>query len=84
MKVRKKPVTVEAVRIGWENLEEVCEFVGGDGMILASPDRISVHVDTLEGLMVAHEGSYLIRGVKGELYPCKADIFDETYEKVDQ
>lgn len=40
-------------------------------------------VNTLEGLMVAGPGDYLIRGIKGELYPCRQDIFEETYERVD-
>lgn len=39
---------------------------------------------TLEGQLLASPGDYIIRGVKGELYPCKPDIFDATYEKVDE
>ena len=42
-----------------------------------------VEIETLEGIMKANKGDWIIRGVKGELYPCKPDVFDMTYEKVD-
>ena len=40
-------------------------------------------IETLEGTMKANKGDWIIKGVKGELYPCKPDVFEETYEKVD-
>jgi hypothetical protein len=43
---------------------------------------LALAIPTLEGLMIAHEGDWVIKGVKGELYPCKPDIFDATYEPV--
>lgn len=44
--------------------------------------RTTLSITTLEGTMVAQEGDYIIRGVQGEIYPCKPDIFDKTYEKI--
>jgi len=45
-------------------------------------DEMGLQIPTLEGIMIARELDYIIRGVKGELYPCKPDIFEMTYEKV--
>ena len=47
-----------------------------------NPDRMGLLIPTLKGLMIGAEGDYIIRGVKGELYPCKPDIFAATYEAV--
>lgn len=41
-----------------------------------------MRIPTLEGVMIAREGDYIIRGIEGELYPCKPDIFEKTYERV--
>lgn len=46
--------------------------------------RIGLHIPTLEGLMLGVEGDWIIRGVKGELYPCKPDIFEATYESISE
>ena len=81
MRFRKKPVVVEAIQ--WdgdlstvEKLMEgsTCESVEQD---LCDPALVIV---TLEGKMRAEVGDWIIRGVKGELYPCKPDIFAQTYE----
>ncbi len=94
-KFRKKPVVIEAVQLRWENWSEMCEFAdvgkleegkptgvekGADGEPL--PNGLGLAIPTLEGLMVAQEDDWVIRGVKGELYPCKPDIFEATYEEV--
>ena len=97
-KFRKKPVVIEAVRLGWDTWGEMCThagvgklsdgqpegcYVGPDGKPREgheTSDRIGLHIPTLEGLMLGVEGDYIIRGVKGELYPCKPDIFAATYE----
>ena len=82
MKFRKKPVEVEAVRFTGENLAEIAEFVGEmppTGMLAASVYEIR----TLEGNMFASPGDWIIRGVQGEFYPCKPDIFEQTYEAVE-
>jgi len=76
---RKKPVVIEAVQVTAPTLEEVEAFVGGD---LEIRDGV-VTIATLEGAMTASPDDYIIKGVKGEFYPCKPDIFDATYEEVD-
>jgi hypothetical protein len=60
-------------------------YVGPDGKPREgheTSDKMGLLIPTLEGLMIGTEGDYIIRGVKGELYPCKPDIFEATYEKV--
>lgn len=80
MKYRKKPVVIEAVQWDGQNFMEIDEFV------TAEHDTFSrwgiVKIPTLEGVMVASEGDYIIKGVNGEFYPCKPDIFEKTYELV--
>lgn len=92
MKYRKKPVVIEAAQIKEmnPNLEGGFCVRGFDidwlwqaheeGVVRACTDRVLI--DTLEGTMTAMPGDYIIRGVKGELYPCKPDIFEATYEPV--
>lgn len=84
---RKKPVTIEAELLTWDNREMIAAWCGGkvaeqapSGMVYA-PGIISI--ETLEGVMWASEGDWIIKGVQGEFYPCKPAIFDETYEKED-
>jgi hypothetical protein len=77
-KWKKKPVVVEAVRFNGDNVEEIKEFVG-DNLVTIITGVYSVK--TLEGKMMVSKGDYVIKGVKGEFYPCKPDIFHATYEK---
>lgn len=79
MKYRKKPVEIEAVLWSGFNYEEVCEL--GDKKVQRSGNNLLIY--TLEGIMIASLGDYIIKGVSGELYPCKPDIFKLTYEKVE-
>jgi hypothetical protein len=86
---RKKPVEIEAMQLGSENGGEIVVWIngqGGDASMRGGPSGGSrggsVLIETLEGTMQASVGDYVIRGVKGEFYPCKADIFDATYEPV--
>jgi hypothetical protein len=82
MKYRKKPVVIDAMQFNGN-------FVLSDfqhWLMEVDPERACTYVDdtlqikTLEGVMTANIGDYIIRGVKGELYPCKPDIFEATYE----
>ncbi len=60
-------------------------YIGEDGQPLSegeTSEEIGLTIPTLEGVMVARQNDYVIRGVQGELYPCKPDIFEQTYEKV--
>lgn len=85
---RKKPVVIEAVEFTRHNFKEVAEFVG-KSLVFTRPfdeDDFTGHalvaIPTLEGDMLATEGDFIIKGVKGECYPCKPDIFWQTYEEV--
>ncbi len=82
MKVRKKPVVVDAWLIkGSEADGELAQAVI-DGLIRYCEDG-SVLIATLEGTMQGFVGDYIIRGVNGEFYPCKPGIFAKTYESVE-
>jgi len=80
MKFRKKPVVIEAILYEGHNLHDVWEFLGYRGEPVAS--TMELPISTLEGTMLASSGDWIIRGVAGEFYPCKPDIFDATYEPV--
>lgn len=87
MKYRKKPVEVEAVKFvpGEMLVDWLCNAVlEGRIYIHHMDDTSCMYIETLEGIMVAREGDYIIRGVKGEIYPCKPDIFEATYELVEE
>ena len=89
MKYRKKPVVIDAIQLKASNIFEILDFITGkvteindvyfeyaktvvkDGYLI---------IDTLEGKMKASIGDYIIKGVQGEFYPCKPDIFEQTYE----
>lgn len=84
MKYRKKPVEIDAIQWVSENIEKVYEMLGvGDNLIInTDEDEVKHFINTLEGKMELSWGDYIIKGVKGEFYPCKPDIFELTYEKV--
>ena len=79
MKFRKKPVVIEAIQFkeGMDDSELkdfiTCKFGTNEG---------SVFIETLEGIMQGNDGDWIIRGVSGEFYPCKPDIFKQTYDLV--
>ena len=81
-KYRKKPVVIEAFQ--WMGDEDAPEqewpawIASRSDFSILEDDTIAI--ETLEGQMVAEKGDWIIRGVKGELYPCKPDIFEMTYE----
>ena len=85
MKFRKKPVVIEAWRIpvNTEHTGILPPMWLVDGLmnksVIADPETGCVAIKTLEGEMVGNPGDWIIQGVKGELYPCKPDIFDATY-----
>jgi hypothetical protein len=87
MKFRKKPIVIEAFEVnaalrlaesGWKELPDWLRAAYEGGKILFLAD--SVDIDTLEGTMKGARGDWIIRGVKGELYPCKPDVFLASYE----
>lgn len=75
---RKKPVVIEAVQWTGENHAEMCEFI--DPEVFEIIPRVGLVIHTLEGDHHASPGDYIIKGVNGEFYPCKPDIFTKTYE----
>ena len=77
-KFRKKPVVIEAVHWTGENPEEINVFCGEN----VSWPRGEPMICTSEGDMTASEGDWIIRGIKGEFYPCKPDIFAASYDEV--
>jgi hypothetical protein len=79
MKYRKKPVVVDALQWNGDNTEEVLRFCDSFGTYETNPAILSIK--TLEGVMTASRGDYIIKGVNGEFYPCKPDIFNKTYEE---
>ena len=88
---RKKPVVIDAIQLTPESFESVEKFIGvnaGDFRhynhevdFLSKKNPIGLHIKTLEGTMMASLGDYIIKGVNGEFYPCKPDIFEKTYER---
>lgn len=83
-KYRKKPVEVEAVQWTGENGAEVVRFVNHDGKWWSKYSLDVMYIGTHEGVMIAMPGDWIIKGVNGEFYPCKPDIFEKTYERVEE
>ncbi|HEL1630018.1 TPA: hypothetical protein ACIRGN_000690 [Streptococcus suis] len=81
-KFRKKPVVVEAVRWNSKNYFDIIRLTGRRDIRFF--DDGSCIIPTLEGDMIAKKGDYIIKGIKGEFYPCKPDIFNATYEVVSE
>lgn len=86
MKYRKKPVVIDAILYNGKNVYEVLCFLNDNSE--KTPESIGhnsdnqIMIKTLEGTMLASVGDYIIKGVNGEYYPCKPDIFEKTYEAV--
>ena len=92
-KYRKLPVIIEAVQWNGLNFKEIAAFAGYNVAILKEvllpninmkiPGEYRLCIRTLEGVMDARIDDYIIKGVNGECYPCKPDIFEKTYEEVE-
>ena len=97
MKYRKKPIVVDVYHLkdySNESVDELYDFVGNGDLldVVVSPnytcnciDGVTtshIFIKTLEGRRLARKGYYIIKGVHGEFYPCKPDIFEKTYEEV--
>lgn len=82
MKFRKKPVVIEAKQWTGANKQEILAFIGDSGSYRSGGAPEGIFIKTLEGEHFANIGDWIIRGVAGEFYPCKPDIFERTYEQV--
>lgn len=78
---RKKPVKVEAMKWDGVSLTKAIDFSGSKNLTTTKDGKLKIH--TLEGVMEAEIGDYIIKGIKGEVYPCKPDIFNIVYEEAD-
>lgn len=88
MKYRKKPIIIEAMKLTRNIADVVFDWIGEENISYSNngefrEDGCFVDIKTLEGTMTAREGDWIIKGIKGEFYPCKPDIFEATYEIVD-
>ena len=85
MRFRKKPVEIEAVKFDGWNWAECYQFMSDEVLVFPQilKEREYIKIETLEGTMTASRGDWIIKGVNGEFYPCKPDIFEKTYELVE-
>lgn len=83
MKFRKKPIIIEAMQLNHKNLEKIWTWLdtcyAGHSSV-GDDQELFLDIKTLEGTMIANENDWIIKGIKGEFYPCKPDIFEATYE----
>ncbi len=80
----KKPVVIEAIQYDGANITEIETFVGGKlPTVMNSNKDTQLVVSTLEGDMKISKKEYVIKGVNGEFYPCKPDVFEKTYDVVE-
>ena len=80
-KYRKKPVVIEAIQYTKDNIHDILTFVGNDKMYYNPKDN-EFYIRTLEGDHRLSVNDWVIKGIKGEFYPCKHDVFEKTYEPV--
>lgn len=76
----KKPIVIEAVQYTGKNQSEVADFASHQ--VCGAFGSDCLFINTLEGQMRADVGDYIIKGIKGEFYPCKPDIFEASYEEI--
>ena len=88
MKYKKKPVIIDAIQWTGDNVSEVLDFVGHLDIQMSNHDvdgimKTELYINTLEGVMHASVDDWIIKGIRGEFYPCKPDVFKETYDPVE-
>lgn len=88
---KTKPCEIEAIQFTNASIDEVIEFTEGKAQLChdlvyrinrPQSDGNYLLIETLEGLMKATQGDYIIRGLRGEFYPCKPDVFEKKYEEI--
>lgn len=83
-KYRKKPVVIEAMEFTEKSKDQVHTWVTCNTSADFENGKPILKIQTLEGIMTASIGDFIIKGVNGEFYPCKPDIFEKTYEPVQE
>lgn len=83
-KFRKKPVVIEAVQWTGDNIEEIDQLADKADVPTILHKNGMLYIRTLEGTMEGSMGDWIIKGVQGEMYPCKPDVFAATYERVEE
>jgi hypothetical protein len=84
-KFRKKPIIIEATQLidnNFRSLDDIPISVAGNWITGTDDEGFFVGIPTLEGVMKARNNDFIIKGIHGEYYPCKPDIFEKTYEEV--
>ena len=77
----KKPVTIEAIQLTDDNHSEIIQWLSSYNVEAHTLKSTELYIETLEGVMKASIGDYIIKGVKDEFYPCREDIFKMTYDE---
>ena len=89
MKYITKPIVKEAMKLTRNHADQIFDWIGKENLRLSnngefSEDSCYCEIVTLEGNYIVYEFDFILKGVKGEFYPCKPDIFKLTYESVDE
>lgn len=88
MKYMTKPCEIEAEIFSRNFWDDIVSFTEGKATNLTIPKKLfgkaTCTIETLEGTMIATEGDYIIRGLRGEYYPCKPDVFVKKYEPLEE
>jgi hypothetical protein len=81
---RKKPVVIQAMQWTGNNYVDICDFLNYEPDLVHDDTGLkeALVIETLEGPMKGRKGSYIVRGISGEFYPVKSDIFEATYDEV--
>lgn len=79
-KYRKRPLEIEAINYNGDNSQELCNFAGRFWMDWNADLKLERGIHTPEGFMRVNPGDWIIKGIKGEFYVCRPDIFELTYE----
>lgn len=79
---RKKPVEVEAMQFTGDNYEEVISWADSDDVYRRTFESDRIEVVTHHGLAQAEKGDWVVKGVDGEFYPCRPDVFEKTYHRI--
>jgi hypothetical protein len=79
---KKKPLKIDAVQLNVDNAVDVAYWCGGKLDNNESPQTLTVIIPTLEGPMTARDGWYIVKGIAGEFYPVKQEIFEDSYDEI--